>query len=54
MNTTLKNLLDFADKIGVVTQMLCYNDGFLTVEGNTMDGKKFEISLHIKEEEENA
>ena len=54
MNTILKDLLDFADKVGVVTKMLCYEDGFLTVEGKTRDGKKFDITLDIKEEKENA
>ena len=52
MNTVLKNLLEFADRMGVVTSMLCYESGFSTVEGTTRDGKKFDITLHIKEENE--
>ena len=54
MNTILKNLLEFADRIGVVVDMHCYENGFLTVDGKTRDGKKFDITLHIKEEEEDA
>ena len=49
MNTILKNLLEFADRMGVVDQMLGYDNGFCTVEGKTRDGKKFSISLHIEE-----
>ena len=50
MNTNLKYLLEFSDRIGIVEQMLCYENGFCTVEGKTRDGKKFDITLHIKEE----
>ena len=49
MNTILKNLLEFADRIGVVDQMHVYDNGFLTVDGKTRDGKKFSISLHFEE-----
>lgn len=51
MNTTLKELLAFADRLGEVGQMLAYDNGFITVEGQTRSGKKFEITLRIKEEE---
>ena len=51
MNTILKYLLEFADRIGLVDQMLCYDKGFQTVEGKTRDGKKFSITLRIEEEE---
>lgn len=54
MNTNLKYLLEFADRIGIVAQMMCYDSGFCTVEGKTRDGKKFDITLHIKEEEKDA
>ena len=54
MNTNLKNLLEFADRIGIVKQMLCYSSGFCTVEGKTRDGKNFDITLHIEEEEKDA
>lgn len=55
MNTVLKDLLEFADRIGVVSKMLCYDEEFCTVEGKTrVTGKKFEITLRIKEEEKDA
>ena len=54
MNTTLKNLLEFADLIGVVDQMLCYDRGFSTVEGKTRDGKKFSVTLRIEEEDKDG
>ena len=54
MNTILKYLLEFADRIGVVNQMLGYDNGFMSVEGKTRDGKKFSISLHIEEEEKDG
>lgn len=53
MNKELYYLLEFANHIGAINQMLCYDSGFCTVEGKTPDGKKFDITLHIKEEEEN-
>ena len=55
MNTILKNLLEFADRMGVVDQMLCYDHGFITLEGRTRtEEKKFKITLSIEEEEKNA
>ena len=55
MNGTLKNLLDFADRIGVVDQLLCYDHGFITVEGRTRsEEKKFTITIRIEEEEKNV
>lgn len=52
MNTILKNLLEFADRMGVVDQLLCYDNGFITVEGRTrVEEKKFSITLRIEEEE---
>lgn len=55
MNTILKNLLEFADCMGVVDQLFCYDNGFVTVEGRTRsEEKKFKITLSIEEEEKNA
>lgn len=54
MNTTLKDILAFADRIGVVDQLLCYDHGFVSVEGRTRsEEKKFKITLSIEEEEKN-
>ena len=55
MNTILKDLLEFADRIGVVDKMLCYDREFCSVEGKTRNGEKFEITLRInKEDNEDA
>ncbi len=55
MNTILKNLLEFADRMGVVDSMLCYDNGFITVEGRTRaEEMKFTITLRIEEEEKNV
>ena len=49
MNNNLFYLLEFAGRIGTINQMLCYDSGFCSV-----DGKKFDITLHIKEEEKDG
>ena len=54
MNTILSDLLVFADRIGVVGKMLCYDKGFMQVEGKTRSGAKFEITLRIEEEEKDG
>lgn len=54
MNNNLFYLLEFAGRIGTINQMLCYDSGFCSVEGKTSDGKKFDITLHIKEEEKDG
>lgn len=55
MNTMLKDLLEFADRMGVVDKMLCYDREFCTVEGKIRGtGEKFEITMRIKEENEDA
>ena len=54
MNTRLKYLLEFADRIGIVDQMLCYDSGFCTVDGRTRNGEKFSITMKIEEEEKDA
>ena len=54
MNTILKDLLEFADRMGVVDSMNCYDNGYMTVDGKTHDGKKFSITLHFEEEEKDG
>ena len=55
MNTILKNLLEFADRMGVVDKLLCYDHGFITVEGRIRSTEqKFSITLKIEEEEKDA
>lgn len=43
-----------AKDVGTVKAANMYNDGFMTVEGETKDGKKFSLTLCVKEEEKDA
>lgn len=55
MNTIVKYLLEFADRMGVVDEMLCYDNGFMTVSGRIRSTEeKFSITLRIEEEKKNA
>ena len=54
MNTILKKLLEFADQLGVVSDLNCYNKQIISVDGMTRDGKSFSITLHFKEVSEDA
>ena len=37
---------------GTVTSAMMYDNGFMSIEGKTAEGKPFSITMHIKEEEE--
>ena len=55
MNKILKDLLEFADRMGVVDEFLCYDKGLISVEGKTRGtGKKFSITMRIEEEKKDA
>ena len=56
MNIThiLHQLIDIGIVMGAVDGVHMYDKDFMSVEGRTDDGKKFSITLHIKEEEKNA
>ena len=55
MNTILKNLLEFADRMGVVDELLCYDSGFITLNGRVRSNEqKFSITVRFEEEEKNA
>jgi hypothetical protein len=41
-------------KLGEINQAMMYDHGFMTIEGETNDGKKFSINMHIKEEEKDG
>ena len=47
-------LLHLAGGVGKVDSAMMYDHGFMTVEGKTADGKKYSVTLSIKEENENA
>ena len=41
-------------ELGEIDQVLMYDSGFMSLEGKTNAGNKFTITLHTKEEEEDA
>ena len=51
MSDILCRLIGLGNEVGTVVTALMYDSGFMTVEGTTNDGKKFSITLSIKEEE---
>ena len=44
-------LIHLAAGVGNVTSAMMYDNGFMTVEGKTADGKKYSVTLNIKEDE---
>ena len=54
MSDILCRLIGLGNEFGTVVTAMMYDSGFMTVDGKTKDGKKFSITLSIKEEEENA
>ena len=44
-----ESILHLAGGVGKVTSAMMYDSDYMTVEGVTNDGKKYTISLHIKE-----
>ena len=49
-----KKICALADNIGIVTQATMYEKGFMKVEGKTIHGEKFMLTLSIEEEEKNG
>ena len=47
-------LIFVAENVGTVKAANMYNDEFMTIEGVTQEGKKFSITLSIKEEKKDA
>ena len=46
-----EKLIYIGNCVGNITRANMYNSEFMTVEGKTKDGKKFSVTLSIKEEE---
>lgn len=53
MSGIFKTLIETGIKIGTVTDAHMYNGGYINIEGVSHEGKKFSLSLHIKEEDKN-
>ena len=53
MTEVFEAMIHLAGGVGKVTKAMMYNDGFMTVEGETKDGQKYSITLNIEEENNN-
>ena len=53
MNITpvLHQLIDIGNQLGTVESVHMYDTDFLSVDGKTKEGKKYSLTIHIKEEE---
>lgn len=47
----LYGLIKVAEQIGTVTSVNMYENGYMSIEGKTEDGKKFSITRIIEKEE---
>ena len=54
MSDILCRLIGIGNEFGTVASAMMYESGFMTVDGTTKDGKKFSITMSVKEDEENA
>lgn len=54
MSEIFEALLHLAGGIGKVSNAMMYENGFMTVDGKTAEGKKYAVTLSIKEEEDEA
>ena len=54
MSEVLCRLIGLGNEIGTVTSAMMYDYGFITIDGATKEGKKFSITMSVKEDEENA
>lgn len=56
----MSNLGTFVDlcavcaQVGTVTSAMLYDSGFVAIDGITKEGKKFSITMSIKEEDKDA
>ncbi len=56
MNITLMlhQLIDIGNQMGDVDSVHMYDTSFMSVEGKTTEGKKFTLTIQVKEEENNG
>jgi hypothetical protein len=54
MSGILQKLIELGSTVGKVTEVHMYDEKFLTVEGKSFEGAKFNLTLHIKEEEKDG
>ena len=54
MSNILHQLIFIGENVGTVDCVHYYSKDFITLEGTTNDGKKYTITLNIKEEEKDG
>lgn len=54
MSNILHHLIDIGEAVGTLDGVHYYSKNFMTIEGTTNDGKKFSITLSIKEEQKDG
>ena len=50
----LVEMIRLADQFGCIEDAHLYHNDFITIEGKIKSGKKFSLSLSVKEDEKNA
>jgi hypothetical protein len=53
MSNIFQKMLEISVKIGNITNAHLYDNDFINIEGESYEGKKFSLTLHIKEDNEN-
>ena len=53
MSGIFQKLVDIGITIGTVTAAHLYDSSFISIEGVSHEGNKFNLNLHIEEEKEN-
>lgn len=53
MSGIFQKLIEIGIALGTITGAHMYDNDFITIEGVAHEGKKFSLTLHIKEENEN-
>ena len=53
MSEIFQKLIGIGITLGTITGAHMYDDDLISIEGVAHEGKKFSLSLHIKEEEKN-
>ena len=54
LTNVLHQLIDIGNEMGAVESVHMYDTNFMSIDGKTNDGKKFSITINIKEEEKDA
>ena len=53
MSGIFKTLIDTAINLGIITSAHMYDDNFISIDGVSYEGKKFSLTMTIKEGNEN-